>query len=97
LLVLGGALWGKTKAARKNDYFVGSHNIRTPESFRKAVIAGDGSTLARLIPNDRNATRANLDTFLIKPAQLEVKAKVKLPEVPKAWRFKKPRGVERYQ
>jgi hypothetical protein len=30
-LVLGGALWTSTKAGRKNDYFVGSHNIRTPE------------------------------------------------------------------
>jgi endonuclease G, mitochondrial len=84
LLVLGGALWGNTKAALKNDYFVGSHNIRTPESFWKVVIAGDGSTLAWLIPNDQNATTAKLDTFLIKPVQLELKAKVKLPEVPKA-------------
>jgi endonuclease G len=91
LLVLGGAIWGKTKAAKKNDYFVGSHNIRTPESFWKVVIAGDGSTIAWLIPNDQNATTAKLDRFLIKPVQLELKAKLKLPEVPKAWRIKKPK------
>lgn len=89
LLVLGGAIWGNTKAARKNDYFVGSHNIRTPESFWKVVIAGDGSTIAWLIPNDQTATTTKLDTFLIKPVQLEVK--VKLSEVPKAWRIKKPK------
>ncbi len=56
LLVLGGATWGNTKAASKNDYFVGSHNIRTPESFWKVVIAGDGSTIAWLMPNDATAT-----------------------------------------
>ena len=73
LLVLGGALWGNTKAARKNDYFVGSHNIPTPESFWKVVIAGDGSTMVWLIPNDQTATTGKLDRFLSKTAQLALK------------------------
>ena len=90
LLVMGGAVWGKTRKARQNDYFVGSHNLRTPEYFWKVLIRGDGQTVAWWMPNDETATRANLDTFLIKPAQLQTKAKVKLPEVPKKWRWRKP-------
>lgn len=52
LLILGGAVWGNTNKARANDYFVGSHNIRTPEFFWKVVIAGDDTTIAWYIPND---------------------------------------------
>jgi endonuclease G len=91
LLVLGGALWTSTKAGRKNDHFVGSHNIRTPEQFWKVIIRGDGETIAWLMPNDATAATKNLDLFLIKPAQLLLKTKVKLPEVPKAWQKKKPK------
>ena len=90
LLVLGGAVWGNRKRDKANDWFVGSHNLRTPDWFWKVVIRGDGQTIAWWIPNDEKATRLNLDTYLIKPAQLQVKAKVKLPEVPKKWRWRKP-------
>jgi hypothetical protein len=43
------------------------------------------------MPNDATAQAANLDQYLIKPAQLATKTKVKLPEVPKAWQKKKPK------
>jgi len=87
LLVIGGVIWGTIK---KNDHFVGSHNIKTPDKFWKVIIAGDGSTIAWLMPNNASATKANLDKFLITPAKLESQSKQKLPEVPKAWRKKKP-------
>ena len=48
--------------------------------------------MAWLMPNDATATIKNLDKFLVKPAQMELKSKVKLPEVPKAWRIKKPKS-----
>lgn len=91
LLVLGGAIWKNTARHRQNDHFVGSHNIRTPEQFWKVVIAGDGTTIAWLMPNTETATAKNLDLYLIKPAQLELAAKIKLPEVPKAWRKIRPK------
>lgn len=91
LLILGGAVWKNTKAARKNDYFVGSHNLRTPEYFWKVIIRGDDQTIAWWIPNDETALSGQLDKYLVKPSQLQVKAKMKLPEVPKAWRNKKPK------
>lgn len=90
LLILGGATWGKTKKDRKNDYFTTTHNIRTPEFFWKVIIKGSGETIAWYIPNDEKALSANLDAYLIKPVQLELKAKTKLPEVPKQWRIRKP-------
>ena len=91
LLVLGGAVWGNTRKDKKNDYFVGSHNIRTPEYYWKLIIKGDGETIAWYIPNDTTALSGQLDRYLIKPAQLQAKARVKLPEVPKAWKWKKPK------
>lgn len=86
LLVLGGAVWGSSKKDKKNDYFVGSHNIKTPEFYWKVIIKGDGETIAWYIPNNDSAVSVALDSYLIRPAQLESKAKVKLPEVPKEWR-----------
>jgi hypothetical protein len=43
------------------------------------------------MPNDATAAKKYLDLFLIKPAQLVLKTKVKLPEVPTAWQKKKPK------
>lgn len=91
LLVLGGAIWKNTARHRKNDHFVGSHNIRTPEQFWKVIVAGDGTTIAWLMPNTQTATAKNLDLYLIKPSLLEVAAKIKLPEVPKEWRKVRPK------
>lgn len=91
LLILGGAVWGNKKKDRVNDYFVGSHNIRTPEYFWKVIIKGNGETIAWWMPNDDTAKAANLDKYLVKPSQIQTKAKIKLPEVPKAWRNKRQR------
>ena len=91
LLVLGGAVWKNTKKLKANDYFVGSHNIRTPDWYWKVIIKGDGQTIAWYMPNDITALSGNLDKYLVTPAQIQVKAKVKLPEVPKVWKNKKPK------
>lgn len=37
------------------------------------------------------ALSANLDKYLVTPAQIQTKAKVKLPEVPKEWKWQKPK------
>ena len=89
--MLGGAVWGNSRKDKKNDYFVGSHNIRTPDWYWKLIIKGDGETIAWYLPNDTTALSSQLDRYLIKPAQLQAKAKIKLPEVPKAWKWKKPK------
>lgn len=91
LLVLGGAVWKNTKLAKKNDYFVGSHNIRTPENYWKVIIKGDGETIAWWMPNDITALSANLDKYLVTPAQVQARAKIKLPEVPREWKWQKPK------
>ena len=91
LLVLGGAVWGNTRKLKANDYFVGSHNIRTPDWYWKVIIKGNGETIAWFLPNDTSALSSQLDKYLIKPAQLQAKAKITLPEVPKTWKWKKPK------
>lgn len=98
LLVLGGVVWGHDES---NDYFVWSHGIRTPDQYWKVIIRGDGRTIAWLFPNTTDATRANLDKFLISPSKLQKAIKTKIPEVPKEWlkkrpktSWKKPRGCD---
>lgn len=91
MLVLGGAIWGNAKPDKKNDYFVGTHNIRTPEKFWKVIIARDGSTIAWLIPNTRKATAAKLDSYIITPLKLEKTIKMKLSDVPLKWKSIKPK------
>jgi endonuclease G len=88
LLVVGGVLWGNDAT---NDYFVMSHGIRTPDFYWKVIIRGDGRTIAWLMPNSADATRAELDKFIITPAKLQRRIKAKIPEVPKDWLKKKPR------
>lgn len=88
LLVLGGVFWGEDQS---NDYFLASHGIRTPDKYWKIVIRGDGRTIAWLFPNTTDATRTNLDKFLVTPKQLQRATGAKVPEVPKKWMKKKPR------
>ncbi|HRI09678.1 MAG TPA: hypothetical protein PKW35_17775 [Nannocystaceae bacterium] len=55
------------------------------------MIRGNGKTIAWLIPNSLEATRANLDKYLITTKRLEKLTGAKVPEVPKEWRKKRPK------
>lgn len=71
LLVLGGVVWGDNPA---DDYFVTSHGVKTPDAFWKVIIRGTGANeraIAWLIPNSAEATKKNLDHYLISIAELE--------------------------
>jgi endonuclease G len=70
LQIIGGAIWTKNV---KNDYFVQSHGIKTPDYFWKVVIRADGKAQAWLFPNNNAPTRARLNRYLIKIASLEKK------------------------
>jgi len=65
LLVIGGAIWGDNP----NDYyFVQSHGIKTPDVFWKVIVRGTGQnerTIAWIVPNTTEATRKNLDNYLV--------------------------------
>ena len=94
LLVIGGVIFGNNT---KDDYFVKSHGVETPDSFWKAIINGKGDAIAWNIPNASTSTRAKLDSFLVSVAQIEkltgesipVSAKVKTKKLTKSWAIPK--------
>ncbi len=91
LLVLGGVIWGDNP---DDDYFVKSHNIKTPDAFWKVIIrgkSGNESVNAWVIPNDRKATKKNLNDYLVAPSTIEQITGEKLP-VPDYLRDVKPKS-----
>jgi endonuclease G, mitochondrial len=75
LLVIGGVIWGNNK---KDDYFVRSHGVRTPDAFWKVIIR-DQRVIAWIIPNKGNATRKRLDEYIVSVAELEKRIGEKIP------------------
>jgi endonuclease G len=79
LLVLGGTVWGNNPA---DDYFVASHGVQTPDAFWKVIIRGTGQderVIAWIVPNSQEATKRNLDQYLVSVDQLEKVIGEKLP------------------
>jgi endonuclease G len=62
LLVIGGVLWGNEPS---DGYFLDSHGIATPDAYWKVIIRGDGRSIGWRIPNRPEATRSNVDQYLI--------------------------------
>ncbi len=89
LLVIGGVIWGGNP---KDNYFLESHGITTPDAFWKVVIRGARGkerAMAWLISNARTATRKNLDKYLIDLATLEQETGERFP-VPEWLKHEKP-------
>lgn len=90
LLVIGGVIYGNNK---KDDYFVKSHGVETPDSFWKVIIRGNGDAIAWNVPNTSAATRAKLNNYLVTVAQIEkltgesipVSENVKKQKLTKSW------------
>ena len=79
LLVIGGVIWGNNPA---DDYFVESHGVKTPDAYWKVIIRGTGQderALAWVVPNTSDATRKNLDHYLISIEDLERITGEKIP------------------
>lgn len=76
LLVLGGVIWGNNV---KDDYFVKSHGVRTPDAFWKVVVRGNGDAIAWIVPNTRDAVAERLDRYLTTAADIERLTGQKLP------------------
>jgi len=71
LLIIGGVIWGDNA---EDDYFVKSHGVRTPDAFWKVIIRGSGQNeraIAWVIPNSQEATKKNLDKYLVTVDQIE--------------------------
>ncbi len=79
LLIIGGVIWGNNP---DDDYFIDTHGIRTPDAYWKVIIRGTGQderAIAWLIPNSQDATRRNLDRYLIQIDELERRIGEHLP------------------
>jgi endonuclease G len=79
LLVVGGVIWGKNPA---DDYFVKSHGVKTPDAYWKVVIRGTGQderAIAWIVPNTKEATRKNLDRYLVSVDEIERITGEKIP------------------
>lgn len=71
LLVIGGVIWGNNPA---DDYFIQSHGVATPDAFWKVIIRGSGQNeraIAWVVPNSPEATKRNLDPYLVSIDELE--------------------------
>jgi endonuclease G len=79
LLVIGGVIWGDNAA---DDYFVASHGVKTPDSYWKVIVRGTGQderAIAWIVPNTTDATRKNLDSYLVTVDEIERVTGEKIP------------------
>jgi endonuclease G len=79
LLVLGGTIWGHNPA---DDFFLESHGVATPDAFWKVIIRGTGQNeraIAWIVPNTAQATKSNLDRYLVSIDELERVTGEKIP------------------
>jgi len=79
LLVIGGVVWGNNPS---DDYFVQSHGVKTPDAFWKVIIRGTGQderAIAWIVPNSQEATRKNLDKYLVTVDEVEKVTGEKIP------------------
>ena len=79
LLVIGGVIWGNNPA---DDYFLQSHGVKTPDAFWKVIVRGAGQSeqaIAWIVPNSQDATRKNLDKYLVTINEIERITGEKIP------------------
>lgn len=73
IVVLGGVIYDNDR----NDYFVDSHGIKTPDMFWKVLISSE-RTAAFLIPNTKRADRS-LDRYAVSVNKVEKAIGLELP------------------
>ena len=79
LLIIGGVIWGNNP---KDDFFVKSHGITTPDAFWKVIVRGSGQdeqAIAWIVPNSNEATRDQLDNYLVTVREIEALTGEKIP------------------
>jgi len=79
LLIIGGVIWGNNP---KDDYFVQSHGVKTPDAFWKVIIRGTGQderAIAWIVPNSKVATRKKLDNYQVTVSEIELVTGEKIP------------------
>ena len=83
LTVIGGTIWGNNTS---DDYFLSSHNITTPDAYWKIIINNTTKqSISWIVPNSQEATRKNIDKYLVSISDIEniTGEKLTLPNVNK--------------
>jgi endonuclease G len=65
-----------------DDYFVQSHGVKTPDAYWKVVVRGTGQNekvIEWIVPNTSEATRKNLDKYLVTVDEIEKVTSEKIP------------------
>jgi len=78
-LIIGGVIWGNNP---KDDYFVKSHGVKTPDAYWKVIIRGTGQderAIAWIVPNSQAAKNSQLDRYLVSIKELERLTGEKIP------------------
>jgi endonuclease G len=76
LTVIGGTIWGNNTA---DDFFVTSHNVTTPDAYWKIVInKTTNQSISWIVPNTSEATRQNIDKYLVSINDIEKRTGEKL-------------------
>jgi len=79
MLVIGGVIWGNNTA---DDFFLQSHGVATPNAFWKVIVRGSGQderAIAWIVPNSAQATKKNLDRYLVTVDEIERLTGEKIP------------------
>jgi endonuclease G len=87
LLIIGGVIWGDNA---KDDDFLKSHGVATPDAYWKFMIRGQDRVIAWIVPNTQEATRQRLDQYLVTVEELEQRTGERFPEAPEFTRSEKP-------
>ena len=75
LLVIGGVIWGNDTS---DDFFLGSHGVRTPDAFWKVIIRNE-RVISWVIPNSPRAKRNDLDKYLVSVNDIEKISGIDIP------------------
>ncbi|MCX7066470.1 MAG: DNA/RNA non-specific endonuclease [Methylococcales bacterium] len=81
LLVIGGVIWGDNP---EDNYFVQSDGVKTPNAYWKVVVRGKGKNeraIAWIVPQLQDATRKNLDSYLVIVDEIKGVTGEKIPVV----------------
>lgn len=89
--VIGGPLWS---AGVKNNYFVNSHGVQTPNKYWKVLIKQDSNgtvmdAIGWIVPNTTTATKSVLDNYLESISTIENASGQAIP-VPDSFRYMIP-------
>jgi endonuclease G len=73
LTIWGGVIWGDNTA---NDFFTGSHGVKTPEHWWKPIYLHDTNDfIAWIFPNDKTAKDDDIDDFIVTISELKSRIK----------------------